>query len=439
MQEVLQNRKSFAKQRSRARLAQIHDKPFPLEVYQLPAFLPHNPISILRLIYAFLSSIVLPTSSHPTALPVAYFCDETRTIHVTDSSTTQKLWNSGFFGKGNLSRSESTWIQREKQRLGLSDTDASEEVTRRRREERREFKRDRARREQENIEEKANADLDHAYEHVEHVKSSYSEPRLRTTKISEAQIEPGVHKNGVVVREQILSKASSLTNSVRNHNVNAMSSVLHNRVPSFDNSRMENELIETQEHLQLTLQEGFFLVYGLGALSVRHPSLNYPLSIEKLLLHCCCRPADMKNSLQALKPDDPFLINYVVYHHFRSLGWVVRSGIKFSVDFLLYNRGPPFAHAEFAVNVIRDYQHSYWTQLNLHGREITHQTAKSWFWLHCINRVQSQVLKSLVFVYVYIPPPVQEARPVSNVAELLERYKVKEFIWRRWIPNRNRD
>lgn len=34
-----------------------------------------------------------------------------------------------------------------------------------------------------------------------------------------------------------------------------------------------------------------------------------------------------------LQPDDPFLLNYVVYHHFRSLGWVVKSGIKFAVDY----------------------------------------------------------------------------------------------------------
>lgn len=44
--------------------------------------------------------------------------------------------------------------------------------------------------------------------------------------------------------------------------------------------------------------------------------------------------------------DNPFLINYVVYHHYRSLGWVVKGGIKFCVDYLLYKRGPVFQHAE---------------------------------------------------------------------------------------------
>lgn len=45
--------------------------------------------------------------------------------------------------------------------------------------------------------------------------------------------------------------------------------------------------------------------------------------------------------------DNPFIINYVVYHHYRSLGWVVRGGIKFCVDYLLYKRGPVFSHAEY--------------------------------------------------------------------------------------------
>ena len=47
-----------------------------------------------------------------------------------------------------------------------------------------------------------------------------------------------------------------------------------------------------------------------------------------------------------LQFDNPFLINYVVYHHYRSLGWVVKGGMKFCVDYLLYKRGPVFSHAE---------------------------------------------------------------------------------------------
>ena len=47
-----------------------------------------------------------------------------------------------------------------------------------------------------------------------------------------------------------------------------------------------------------------------------------------------------------LRPDNPFIVNYVAYHHYRSLGWTIKSGVKFCVDYLLYKRGPAFDHAE---------------------------------------------------------------------------------------------
>ena len=45
--------------------------------------------------------------------------------------------------------------------------------------------------------------------------------------------------------------------------------------------------------------------------------------------------------------DNPFLVNYAAYHYYRALGWVVKGGIKFCVDMLLYKRGPVFHHAEY--------------------------------------------------------------------------------------------
>jgi tRNA-splicing endonuclease subunit Sen2 len=57
-------------------------------------------------------------------------------------------------------------------------------------------------------------------------------------------------------------------------------------------------------------------------------------------------PVISPSPLASLQFDNPFLVNYVVYHHYRSLGWVVKGGIKFCVDYLLYKRGPVFTHAE---------------------------------------------------------------------------------------------
>lgn len=61
--------------------------------------------------------------------------------------------------------------------------------------------------------------------------------------------------------------------------------------------------------------------------------------------HMDQRGLDREPSPQ-LRPDNPFIVNYVAYHHYRSLGWTVKSGVKFCVDYLLYKRGPVFDHAE---------------------------------------------------------------------------------------------
>lgn len=67
--------------------------------------------------------------------------------------------------------------------------------------------------------------------------------------------------------------------------------------------------------------------------------------------------ASIEHSAMRLRPDNPFIVSYVVYHHYRSLGWVVRNGVKFCVDWVLYKgadgvknprggAGPVGGHAE---------------------------------------------------------------------------------------------
>ena len=66
-----------------------------------------------------------------------------------------------------------------------------------------------------------------------------------------------------------------------------------------------------------------------------------PTSVLPLFLS----PNSLTTPKPALRPDDPFMVSYVAYHHFRSLGWVVKPGIKFAADWLLYRRGPVFSHS----------------------------------------------------------------------------------------------
>ncbi|KAI0599248.1 putative tRNA-splicing endonuclease subunit Sen2 [Biscogniauxia sp. FL1348] len=220
--------------------------------------------------------------------------------------------------------------------------------------------------------------------------------------------------------------------------LNGNSSLANGRSPSSTHSSSEdtasqtgsepaNEIVDI-EHLQLTLEETFYLVFALGVLTVVDPATGRTMSAEDLFT-LFRQTSYFPPRTVDLQPDDSFLLHYVVYHHFRSLGWVVRPGIKFGVDWLLYNRGPVFAHAEFALIVLPAYTAEEWKAA---GRQ---PPRRSWHWLHSINRVQATALKTLVLVYVDVPPPSKE---LLDIATMLQRYKVREFIVKRWLSNRNR-
>lgn len=83
--------------------------------------------------------------------------------------------------------------------------------------------------------------------------------------------------------------------------------------------RIENEGFPVREALHLTFEETFFLLFGLGCLQVIHFDGSL-LDINSAWLYFCKE-----------KPD--FLQKYVVYHYYRSKGWVVKPGLKYGGDF----------------------------------------------------------------------------------------------------------
>ncbi|KJX92294.1 tRNA-splicing endonuclease subunit Sen2 like protein [Zymoseptoria brevis] len=410
-------RKPARPKAKRPNYAFIHRNPLPLEVHPLPAFHPTNPFSLLRIAYAYLSLLISPPESHPTSPYIGYSSLETRSVHVTDSKHVRALWEMGFFGKGTLSRSEPSWVEREKARLKAKRVGGgtAEEATNARREKRRAFKLERARAEAEKIERQRKVEqgllplealtLDEPTEVVGDL-----EPLIARSDDSQVTVRPA-------------------TRAARSASVSS--------------SEDEEQEIENQEHLQLTCEEAFFLSYGLGVLDIRplSDSSRPPFSTSELL-----RQFDQTSTFPRkpatldVPPDSQFMLNYVVYHHFRSLGWVVRPGIKFSIDYLLYYRGPVFSHAEFAVMIIPSYSDAYWNTEAGKSRRRIKEDSKDWWWLHCVNRVQSQVLKTLVLVYVDIPPPNEfTGAETLDVGALLKGYKLREFVMKRWVANRSRD
>jgi tRNA-splicing endonuclease subunit Sen2 len=129
----------------------------------------------------------------------------------------------------------------------------------------------------------------------------------------------------------------------------------------------EEEPLEDLEHLQLTLPEAWFLIWTMDSLTILNLDTVRPVKscIHAMKLYCLLQHEPMSLTevwdaflaayhplpIASLRPsrvrfDNPFLVNYVAYHHYRSLGWVIKGGIKFCVDLLLYKRGPVFSHAE---------------------------------------------------------------------------------------------
>ncbi|RAK80410.1 tRNA splicing endonuclease subunit SEN2 [Aspergillus fijiensis CBS 313.89] len=440
----------------------IHRFPLPVDVHPLPPLIPHNPLSIVSVLLSYLTYLIAPPKQH---VYEAYFDSATSSVHVTDPKAIRALWEMGFFGKGNLSRSEPSWLEREKKRRGLLGGTTSEEVTRQRRTERRELKMDRARMEKLAIQERLKAEAAARQGDNLSVEQPSQSPSADTSaekfslrKAKEARLldsQRSITQNGEArpsntPGEQISNgsgKTVRFSPVVQAKEFISDSAILQLPEVIAEEDKAggaeEEPILQNEEHLHLSNEEAFFLAYGLGALTILDDTREAVITISTLL-PLFCQHADFppRDSSSEMKPDDTFLISYVVYHHFRSLGWVVRSGVKFGVDYLLYNRGPVFSHAEFAVVVVPSYVDSYWSETEERRKHCEKQVSRSWWWLHCVNRVQAQVKKSLVVCYVEVPPPASydlDEPSENDIGRLLARYQVREMVVRRWVPNRTRD
>jgi len=441
----------------RPNYARIHAKPLPVDTFPLPPLIPHNPLSLLQIAIVYLSHLLALPSSHSKQGIKGYWSPKTRSVHVTDDVSIRLLWERGFFGKGTLSRSEPSWLDREKKKLGLLATDTSEEYTKQRREERKIFKEERARKEREAIEQKL------FEERLEAIGAAGGNPTVR----SKHEDSIGTKMNGSVTDPALLhlppnpstappiraSETESFSTLYSTFSIDTSLTIPYEKSTSIakvievERPKAEAE-IQNQEHLQLTLEEAFFLTFALGILEI-HPAPSIQdqayLSTQQLLplfrSHSYFPPAPSTS----LSPADPFLPSYAVYHHYRSLGWVIRPGMKFAVDWLLYIRGPVFSHAEFAVIVQHAYRDPWWQETEERRRVAKAAQKRSWDWLHCLQRVQANVKKSLIIAWVEIPgvevveKALGSAGQEVDVVALLKLYRVRDMTIKRWIPNRSRD
>ncbi|KAJ3285538.1 tRNA splicing endonuclease subunit sen2 [Borealophlyctis nickersoniae] len=158
------------------------------------------------------------------------------------------------------------------------------------------------------------------------------------------------------------------------------------------------------ERYQLTPEEAFFLAHDQqhkkfqdGVLSPQDLWTKLSLASQPTLSIA----SDFNGTINVGKGTlgAQFAICYAAYHYYRSQGWVVKSGIKFGTDFVLYNKGPIFRHSDYAVVVIPSVGEKESSTL-----EPEDASAPSWLWVLSVNRVCAQVNKRVLFCHVVIPP-----------------------------------
>ncbi|KAH8376588.1 hypothetical protein KR093_000133 [Drosophila rubida] len=108
--------------------------------------------------------------------------------------------------------------------------------------------------------------------------------------------------------------------------------------------------------------------YGKGSLSRGDPNSGNPAETLLLGLEEACLLAYFVEKLQisdqagnqmswtvfvqtALEYDPQFIYKLAAYLYLKSKNWIVKSGIKFGGDFLIYKQGPMHFHASFLVIV----------------------------------------------------------------------------------------
>ncbi|GAA5920647.1 hypothetical protein JCM1841_006977 [Sporobolomyces salmonicolor] len=440
-----------AKRSSKQALLQLYSQLLPLK--------PAAPPSIVN---SFLSTV--PYLSLSTPQIDAIWDQLTQTVWVKDEHHMQRLWRQGFFGKGFLSRSEPSWKRRVENRRaqvdGREQRLTSEEITALRRLERKGTK----------LAKKLERDAEKllaASSAASAIASSAPSPALGPS--------PGPSSAGVPLPLETGEIGSRLDKVAEEREADAE-----------DGEREEEQEKEEPpepwqldaEHTQLQPEEAFFLLFALGCLSLtisdpfsEPPSPSSPaprlsiLSAFQLFLTSAAPlppslTLDLASDPRLSRLDSPFLLSYAAYHHYRSMGWVARSGVKFCVDWVLYGQGGPVGgHAEFAVVIVPTYVdpsdalsnpfRSTSTLAVDRDRELGEhllgegERKNSWRWFHTVNRVCSGVKKTLVLLHVVIPPlsttPQDPNWVARHPAQAIAKLQMREVIVRRFLAGRMRD
>ncbi|KAF9914901.1 tRNA splicing endonuclease subunit sen2 [Lobosporangium transversale] len=355
----------------------------------------------------------------PPELIQAEFHPLGRSVWVKNENDMEKLFRQGFFGKGTLSRSEATWRQRI---AGDAQGMRLEDITRQRRIERARLKEQKTSSPSGLLPTQTSGDPSPSS-----LKPSVI-PLIDTDTTSSGQLQSTAAPSKITSRDAIATDGKK--------NINAKNSE------------------ENYEHLQLSLEEAMFLVFAIECIYITTAAATTTTKPVTMSIQECWLKfikACNVNPTMEITVDNPFIVRYAAYHHYRSQGWVVKDGLKYGSDFLLYRKGMVFGHSQYAIKVIScnsQDEHQIGASKPLTGTLLQPflsstpgicqpHPALSWQWLLTINRVVSQVQKTVILCHVLYPSHATK-KQLSHPRTALPLYKVAEIGIKRFIPERNR-
>ncbi|XBW36334.1 hypothetical protein QEN19_001914 [Hanseniaspora menglaensis] len=417
----------FKRRNDYKRLQELYKNPLPIEF--IDEFKPTLEIaaSITKAInipiFKFLSSYFKQLKNRVFYEIKAYFCKQNKEEKIIDlkfekvydheylilvkgdSVQRDYLWFNGFFGKGTLSRSQPTWLQRQLEKLKLPINRVSttlEDMTRFRRQQREIFKQKREEYELK-VEKLKQKNVLNPYEKL--IKE-YLELKELKDQIANQQAPNMVKSNSQV------SKKKKLELKV-------------------DDDILNDNIVDLEDFI-LTIDEYLYL-----KLVVSKSTKNLWNSRYNLIL----QPEIKLNALIDSHQLKDAVFKFAVYFCLRNKSYIVKDGLKFGVDFIVYDKkGPVFQHAEYGVLLRIKEGDVFVEQLRnediLSRLRVLNTSMKKMILVDVASNFQSEEWEE-VFVKWKKLDTFEECEKMF--IDLIRQCNVNQMLVKRWSVDRNRE
>lgn len=319
-----------------------------------------------------------------------------------DSTQRDYLWFNGYFGKGTLSRSQPTWLFRQLVKVSDGQKEnhvALEDMTRIRRQQREFFKQKRSEYERK-IEDLKQKGVLNPYENLI---GEY----LDLKKLKE---EMG--------RQKDVSMSKTVGEKQNTEGIET------------DEYDTFEELVDEEDFL-LSTEEYLFL-----KIVVSKATKNLWNSKYNLIF----RPEMKLNMLVDVSQLQEMVYQFTIYSSLRNRKYIVKDGLKFGVDYIVYNKkGPVFQHAEYGILVRKiDLENAQ----ELRNEDILSRlrVLNSSMKKMIIVDIHSTLNKEMWLKQCKLWAALNSSRECDDMfLELVKKCKIEQMLVKRWSVDRNRE